>query len=126
MSEPVAKESHLKDEFGPSLSDADMEKIILEKGLNSAPRVTKEGIEAKIDSIQYMQLPPENTFTICAITMRNGFSVIGHSAPASPENFDKDLGRKIAYDVAFRQLWALEGYLLKEVLHAAAKVAMNP
>lgn len=43
----------------------------------------------------------------------------GESACASPENFDPEIGRKIAYDNAFNKIWLLEGYLLKEKLHQA-------
>lgn len=54
--------------------------------------------------------------TICAITMRNGFTVTGVSAPASPENFDAAIGERYAYDDAFKQLWRFEGYLLRDHL----------
>lgn len=120
MSDDAAKSEHLK-EFGPTLTDADIEAAIKAKGLN-APRVTKEIIESKIASILYETVPPEHTFTICAITMRNGFIVIGQSASASPENYDRELVRRIAYADAFRKIWELEGYLLKEVLFASNAV----
>jgi len=54
--------------------------------------------------------------TVCMLVMRNGFVVIGLSAPASPENFNADLGRDLAYEHAVRQVWQLEGYLLREKL----------
>jgi hypothetical protein len=46
----------------------------------------------------------------------NGFTVVGESACASPENFDADLGKKIARDDAKRKIWALEGYALRNQL----------
>lgn len=55
--------------------------------------------------------------TICIVTMRNGFAVIGKSAPASPENFNKELGAKLAYEDAIRQLWPLMGFALRDRLH---------
>jgi len=58
--------------------------------------------------------------TICMIVMKNGFTVIGKSAPASPENFNADLGRQFAREDAIRQLWPLMGYALRERLAAAA------
>lgn len=79
------------------------------------PRVTKEYMEAKIYNVDYLN---SGMTTICIITMSNGFKVIGHSTPASSENFDADVGRAYAYDNAFRQLWQLEGYLLREKLSA--------
>lgn len=56
--------------------------------------------------------------TICIITMQNGFTLIGKSAPASPENFDPEKGKRFAYEDAIKQLWPLEGYALREKLAA--------
>ncbi len=52
--------------------------------------------------------------------MQNGFTVIGKSAPASPENFDAETGRLFAYEDAIKQLWPLEGYALRERLSGHA------
>jgi hypothetical protein len=61
--------------------------------------------------------------TVCIVTMQNGFTVIGKSAPASAENFDAGKGRTFAYEDAIRQLWPLEGYALREQLFVAAELA---
>jgi hypothetical protein len=62
--------------------------------------------------------------TFCVLVLRNGFTVTGESACASPENFDPQIGRDIAERNARDKIWALEGYLLRQSLHeAAAKVA---
>ena len=79
----------------------------------TAPRVTEESIKAKIDKVEYIL---HVRFTIAIITMKNGFMVSGVSAPASPTNYDKAVGERYAYDNAFKQLWQLEGYLLREQL----------
>ena len=79
-----------------------------------APRVTEASITAKIKNTQYLVL--HGNLTICIITMANGFMVTGVSAPASPANFDEEVGRRYAYDNAFKPLWQLEGYLLREHL----------
>ena len=42
----------------------------------------------------------------------------GESAAVSPENFDVDLGKKIARSNARDKIWALEGYALREKLAA--------
>lgn len=81
-----------------------------------APRVTLESMEAKIVSADY--IVHEGILTLCVLKMQNGFFVVGESAPASPANFDADLGRKFAYENAIRQLWKLEGYALREKLAA--------
>lgn len=59
---------------------------------------------------------PLQPLSICILVMRNGFTVIGKAAPASPENFDPALGRQYAYEDAVRQLWPLMGYALRDRL----------
>lgn len=63
---------------------------------------------------------PLDLLTICILITRNGFTVIGKSAPASPENFDATKGRAFAYADAVRQLWPLMGYALRDRLAAQA------
>ncbi len=96
--------------------EAAIEAEIQAKGLN-APRLNPQMIDAAIMSEQY-HVFPGTTMTVCALTLRNGFIVIGESAAASPENFDKDIGRKIARENARNKIWALEGYLLRTKLAA--------
>lgn len=78
-----------------------------------APRVTEDSIKAKIKSVTYSV---HGYTTICFITMKNGFQFIGHSTPASPTNFDTEIGERYAYDNAFKHIWTHEGYLLRERL----------
>lgn len=81
-----------------------------------APRVTLESMEGKIASESYTVI--DGILTLCTIKMQNGFYITGESAPASPENFNAELGRKFARENAVRQLWRLEGYALREKLAA--------
>lgn len=81
------------------------------------PRVTLESMEAKIADEAYIQ-PHGTCLTLCLLVMRNGFYVVGESAPASPENFNAELGKQFARDNAIRQLWKLEGYALRDRLAA--------
>lgn len=90
------------------------EKEIQRKGLN-APRLTPQHIDDTIVLEAYYVFPG-TTMTVCALTLRNGFQVIGESAAASPENFDEAIGRRIARENARNKIWALEGYLLRERL----------
>src|SRR5690606_16452710 len=92
-----------------------IEQEIQDKGL-TAPRVTPARLEEVIASEQY-HVFPNTTFTACLLTLVNGYTVIGESACASPENFDAALGRKIARENAKNKIWALEGYLLRQQLH---------
>ena len=59
--------------------------------------------------------------TFCVLVLRNGFTVTGESACASPENFDAKIGRKIARQNAVAKIWPLLGFSLKQKLHEAAK-----
>lgn len=94
--------------------EAQIEAEIQRKGLN-APRLTPQLIDEAVSSEQY-HVFPGTTLTVCALTLRNGYIVTGESAAASPENFDKEIGRKIARDNARNKIWGLEGYLLRERL----------
>lgn len=96
----------------------------------TAPRVALTDIEAAISArhdftagaaLDAMGHPNDAAFcllSICLLKMKNGFIVIGKSAPAAPENFNAELGRKFAYEDAIRQLWPLMGYALREKLAA--------
>lgn len=91
-----------------------VEQEIQSKGLTAA-RVTPGAVDAVIEGEQFHVFPGTTT-TVCCLNLRNGFTVIGESACASPENFNAELGRRIAREDAKRKIWALEGYLLKELL----------
>ena len=120
-----------------SNTEQQIEEEIQDKGL-TAPRLTPDYIDSKIKHVEYI-LPrdvckrdngvevfdaplPLQTLTFCIITLENGFTVTGESACASPENFDAEIGKKIAYDNAREKIWLLEGYLLKEKLNNQIKV----
>lgn len=122
-----------------------IEQEIQAKGL-TAPRITPADLQANIASEHYftagdgrfgaaMQIdgtiPRQNNdsldlLTFCVLVLRNGFTVIGESACASPENFDAEVGRKIARQNAEQKLWPLMGYELKERLHQAHLPAQAP
>jgi hypothetical protein len=96
------------------MNNESIEKEIIEKKL-IAPRVTLDHIRSIIVGEDY-HVFNDTTVTVCLLNLKNGFTVTGESACASPENFDVELGRKIARDNAVSKIWALEGYLLKEKL----------
>lgn len=58
-----------------------------------------------------------NCLTFCVLVLRNGFTVTGESVCASPENFNEELGRKIARDNARAKIWPLMGYALRESIY---------
>jgi hypothetical protein len=70
-------------------------------------------------------LAPLNLLTFCVLVLRNGFTVTGESACASPENFDAEIGRKIARQSAVNKVWPLMGYALKNDLWRASLPQMT-
>lgn len=134
-------------------TDKQIEQEIRSKGL-TAPRVTPADIEANIASEHYFTAgdgfagaasisdefanlpdadriiaPPEqlDLLTFCVLVLSNGFTVTGESACASPENFNAELGNKIARANAINKVWPLMGYVLKQKLYEAEikKDALN-
>jgi len=98
----------------PLLSLNDAKVVIATK---TAPRVTEDYIRGRIASVDYMRV--SDCGTVCVITMVNGWVTTGFSAPADTRNFDEEVGKRYAYENAFRPLWQLEGYLLRERLSSA-------
>lgn len=94
------------------------------------PRVSLSDMEAAISGENYLNAgaacerlgqpasAPMHLMTLCFLTMKNGFVVVGKSAPASPENFDAYKGRTFAREDAIRQLWPLMGFSLRDRLAA--------
>ena len=99
------------------MTEQAIEKEIQEKGL-TAPRLTPALIDAAIRDEQF-HVFGDTCLTVCCLTLQNGFTVTGESACASPENFNAELGQKIARENARNKIWALEGYLLKQRLSEA-------
>lgn len=120
----------------------DIEQQIQAKGL-TAPRVTPADIEAEIASEHYFTAAqgvagrnlcaedpdgvtglttnsPLHLLTFCVLVLKNGFTVTGESACASPDNFDAEIGRRIARENAKQKIWPLLGYELKTKLAGAA------
>lgn len=116
-------------------NDEQIEQEIQAKGL-TAPRITMADIEANIASEHYFtaedgvgrankgqtSIAGKNPvalslLTFCVLVLRNGFTVTGESACASPENFDAEIGRRIARQNAVDKVWPLMGYALREQLH---------
>jgi len=111
---------------------------------NKAPRVTPADIEAEIVSEHYFTAadgiageahrrdlaggdsptgwyaPPQaELLTFCVLVLRNGFTVTGESACASPENFNAEIGRRVARENAINKVWPLLGFRLRDKLMSA-------
>lgn len=106
-------------------------------GADKAPRITQADVEANIASEHYFTAAdaahapysvnmPNSSFdneclqllTFCVLVLKNGFTVTGESACASPENFNAEIGRKIARQKAVDKVWPLMGYELRTALTA--------
>jgi len=120
------------------MNNQTIEQEIQAKGL-TAPRIAPADIEANIAGEHYFTAAqgvlgdrheagsspdwcgepgdsPLHLLTFCVLVLRNGFTVTGESACASPENFDAELGRKIARQNAVAKIWPLMGYALRSQL----------
>lgn len=104
------------------MNDTQVEQVIQAKGLNIAPRVTKERIDALMARVVYRFDQPEGTTSTLAHAFLDGGFLLatGHSACVSRENFNAELGRSMARDQAEEkardELWKLEGYALRSKL----------
>lgn len=93
-----------------------------------APRVTEKQVKDNIVAVNYFTAadgvnmtdapnhPAHRLLTFCVIVLKNGFTVTGESACASPANFNKEIGQSIAYEQAFNKIWPLMGYELRSKL----------
>ena len=110
----------LETERNPTMSkdEAAIEQEIQDKGLN-APRLNPQMIDDLIVGEDY-HVFDGTTLTVCCLKLKNGFTVTGESAAASPENFNQEIGRKIARSNARDKIWPLAGYELRSKLAAAA------
>lgn len=115
------------------ISDEQIEQEIQDKGL-TAPRVSMADIESAIASESYFTAydgvvgraveaegvsrdevvvaDSLSRLTFCILVLKNGFTVTGESACISAENFDAELGRKIARQNALDKCWPLFGFHL--------------
>lgn len=117
------------------MTDQNIEAQIIAKG-KTAPRITPDDLKANIVSEYYFTakegllgslsdayesvgptLDNLGLLTFCVLVLKNGFTVTGESACASPENFDPEIGRTIARKNAEQKIWPLMGYELKSQLH---------
>ena len=91
-----------------------LEAELIERGL-TAKRVTPKMLDAEIAGCEF-HVFPGSCLTVCALTLRNGFTVTGESACASPENFDAEIGQSISRRNARERIWPLLGFRLRDEL----------
>lgn len=112
-----------------------MQKPVTEQELAerlSHPRVTQEDIINAIQSEHYFtaedgvngstifiikEIPEELKYlTFCVLVLKNGFTVVGQSACAHPDNYNQDIGDRIAKENAVKQVRSYLGYELRSRL----------
>lgn len=74
-------------------------------------KLTEEMVEDRVVEAVYFH---HGVLTVCALLMENGFFHVGQSACMDPKTYDKDIGKEMAYEDAFRKAWSYEAYLMKE------------
>lgn len=82
--------------------------------------VTLEDIKNEICGENY-HVFEGTTVTVCLLTLKNGYNVVGHSACVDPKNFNKELGEKIAKENAMNKCWELLGFRLRDAMAAESK-----
>lgn len=93
-----------------------LEDAIQAKGLTNAPRVTPAAIDAMIKTTELIKIDP--SILLCVLTLHNGLTVVGKNlGSVCPENYDEELGKKLAFKDAREQLWPLAGFMLAEDIH---------
>ncbi|MBE5528127.1 hypothetical protein A9J41_11485 [Laribacter hongkongensis] len=126
----IEQEIQNKGKTAPRITPSDIEANIASEhyftgwdGINGALAASNlHQRHADTDTANGQQLPAATPYeatrllTFCVIVLRNGFTVTGESACASPENFDAEIGRKIARQNAFAKIWPLMGYELRTKL----------
>ena len=70
-------------------------------------KLTPEYLNSLVEKATYAV---DGTLTVCTVTLKNGFKLVGKSACLDERIFDAEIGKKLAHADAINQLWALEGY----------------
>lgn len=108
-----------KERGGVHVAYADLEKAIVSEFYISGEDAAQAGHGFVNDSLDisaaYRAL---RTSTICIMTVKNGFHIVGFAAPVDEKNFDPNYGRKLAREKCIQQLWPLMGFAKREELHA--------
>lgn len=76
-------------------------------------KVTKEYLESQIKDVQYIETVP-NKCVNCVITVKNGYTFQGEAGVIDPDNFNIEIGKKVAYENAFNKMWLVFGYQVQE------------
>jgi len=93
------------------MTEEQIEQEIQKRGL-TALRLTPDDIDNLIEDVSYQVF--HDRMTICILRLKNGFLLAGESSCISKENFNQEIGEKIAFQNARNKIWMLEGYSLMQ------------
>lgn len=85
-------------------------------------RLTPQDLDDMIVGVEYLR-PQIGTLTICVLTLSNGCTLTGQSNVIDPDNYDRELGEKAAFNNAKGKIWEAEGYALKRDLERMPELA---
>lgn len=80
----------------------------------SGDRVTPQEVEEAIAEVKHVKIGKK--ITVCHLTLKDGHEVIGMSGVVNPENFDAEIGNRVAYDKALDSVWKHMGSILQDRL----------
>lgn len=120
-SDSLEREIQAKASAGPRVTPEDIEaEIVSEHYFTAADGVVGEAhrrdLAGDVHPVGWYAPPQTELLTFCVLVLRNGFTATGESACASPENFNAEIGRKIARENAINKVWPLLGFRLRDKL----------
>ena len=130
MNDPIQLEIEAKGLHAPRVTPADIEAEIASEHYFTASEGVSGAFVARLRAFQPTKAvshtplsedpaapTPLDLLTFCVLALKNGFTVTGESACASPANFDEEIGRKIARQNAVNKIWPLLGFSLRDAIH---------
>jgi hypothetical protein len=112
--EQLEKHYNFQGEYMPVPSKVSEDELIARA---IAPRVSKIEIDTILNEGITLYDHAHHPLTLAIFRHPNGFWFVGHSAPASPENYDQEIGERLALERVISQLWQMEGFALRSRLH---------
>ncbi|GIV03798.1 MAG: hypothetical protein KatS3mg015_2628 [Fimbriimonadales bacterium] len=119
MNDPIQNEIEAKGLTTPRVTPADIEAEIASEHYFTAAQGVRAAFEEHGLPARDLKYEPLERLTFCVLVLKNGFTVAGESACVSPENFDVEIGRKVARQNAVNKIWPLLGFSLRDAIHEA-------
>lgn len=82
--------------------------------------ITESEVFDSIESEEYLTVGKKTT--VCILTLKNGFEVVGTSACVDPSNYSLEIGKPYAKEKAMQQVWMHLASILQAKLHQEKEV----